>query len=304
MDELLRSLHPECFVTSQGDPDIVVTPTTVDKFSTTADNAAMIEASPTATLVVTLAQLPQLPGLIPRGDGETGAVWAEQWERIHRMKDVADKWTLAEDTILLEGVATIGPKWRRIAEKLPERSGNAVRNRFKRLEKLEKARQHNDTTEVVATWATCLPPAPTALPGRAHPPLPATATAPPVAPPPLPSDLAQMFDEPTIGLGAAPAVPQAPSMAGTASDTGEPPASVDGSSADSQFGRDYALDSLYEHDMLEWVPVAPGEQSLHEHAVSAARCGRARARELSHKRKQIGSAPPAAIAVASWRRYN
>ncbi len=67
---------------------------------------------------------------------------------------------------------------------------------------------------------------------------------------------------------------------------------------------DYALDSLYEHDMLEWVPVAPGEQSLHEHAVSAARCGRARARELSHKRKQIGSAPPAAIAVASWRRYN
>ena len=151
LDELLRSLHPECFVTSQGDPDIVVTPTTVDKFSTTADNAAMIEASPTATLVVTLAQLPQLPGLIPRGDGETGAVWAEQWERIHRMKDVADKWTLAEDTILLEGVATIGPKWRRIAEKLPERSGNAVRNRFKRLEKLEAARRHNDTTGVVAT---------------------------------------------------------------------------------------------------------------------------------------------------------
>ena len=156
LDELLRSLHPECFVTSQGDPDIVVTPTTVDKFSTTADKAAMIEASPTATLVVTLAQLPQLPGLIPRGDGETGAVWAEQWERIHRMKDVADKWTLAEDTILLEGVATIGPKWRRIAEKLPERSGNAVRNRFKRLEKLEAARRHNDTTGVVATWATCL----------------------------------------------------------------------------------------------------------------------------------------------------
>ena len=66
-------------------------------------------------------------------------------------------------------------------------------------------------------WATCLPPAPTALLGRAHPPLPATPIAPPVAPPPLPSDLAQMFDEPTIGLGAAPAAPQAPSMARTAS---------------------------------------------------------------------------------------
>ena len=126
----MRSLHPDCFGTSQGEPDIVVTPTTVDKFSTTADKAAMIEASPTATLVVTLAQLPQLPGLIPRGDGETGAVGAEQWERIARMRDAADKWTLAEDTILLEGVATIGPKWRRIAVMLPDRSDDAVRNRF------------------------------------------------------------------------------------------------------------------------------------------------------------------------------
>ena len=45
----------------------------------------------------------------------------------------------------------------------------------------------------------------------------AAPTAPPVAPPPLPSDLAQMFDEPTIGLGAAPAAPQAPSLARTAS---------------------------------------------------------------------------------------
>ena len=69
--------------------------------------------------------------------------------------------------------------------------------------------------------APCLPPAPTttALPGRVHPLLPASPappptraapstapTAPPVAPLPLPSDLAQMFDEPT-GPGAAPAVP-------------------------------------------------------------------------------------------------
>ena len=80
-------------------------------------------------------------------------------------------------------------------------------------------------------WATCLPPAPTAVPGRPHSPLPATLTppptcgvpseraptAPPVAPPSLPSDLAQVFDEPIVGLGAAPAAPQAPSMARTAS---------------------------------------------------------------------------------------
>ena len=66
----------------------------------------------------------------------------------------------------------------------------------------------------------------------------------------------------------------------------------------------YALDSLYENDMLESVPVAPGEQSLYEQAVAAARAlAASRARELSHKRKQRGSAPPAAIAVASWRRY-
>ena len=67
LDELLRSLHPDCFGTSQGEPDIVVTPTTVDKYSTTADKAAMIQASPPAALVVSLAQLPQLHGFIPRG---------------------------------------------------------------------------------------------------------------------------------------------------------------------------------------------------------------------------------------------
>ena len=67
---------------------------------------------------------------------------------------------------------------------------------------------------------------------------------------------------------------------------------------------DFALDSLYENDMLESVPVAPGEQSLHEHAVAAARAlAASRAHGLSHKRKQRGSAPPAAVyAVASWRR--
>ena len=72
------------------------------------------------------------------------------------------------------------------------------------------------------------------MPGRVHPPLPATPappptraapstapTAPAFAPPPLPSDLAQMFEEP-IGLGAAPAVPSAPSMAPTISSSSSP----------------------------------------------------------------------------------
>ena len=126
-----------------------------------------------------------------------------------------------------------------------------------------------------------------------------------------------------------------------ATDTGEPPALLDGCSAEdapvldgssaedapvsessaedapmseSDFIVDlpqasvhykYALDSLFENYMLESVPVAPGEQSLYEHAVAAAHAlAASRARELSHKRKQRGSAPPAAIAVASWRRYS
>ena len=41
--------------------------------------------------------------------------------------------------------------------------------------------------------------------------------------------------------------------------------------------------------MLESVPVAPGEQSLYEQAVAAARAlAASRARGLSHKRKQRG----------------
>ena len=146
--------------------------------------------------------------------------------------------------------AQLGFKWRRIAGMLPNRSDDAVRNRFKRL---EEARRHNDTTGVVAT------------------------------------------------------------------DTGEPPALLDENGNEDapvsepdffvtlpQAGvhYNYALDSLYENDMLESVPVAPGEQSLYEQAVAAARAlAASRARELSHKRKQRGSAPRAAIAVASWRRY-
>jgi len=72
------------------------------------------------------------------------------------------------------------------------------------------------------------------VPGRVHPLLPATPappptraapstapTAPPVAPLPLPSDLAQMFDEPT-GPGAAPAVPLSGSLVTTASSSSWP----------------------------------------------------------------------------------
>ena len=45
-----------------------------------------LEASPPATLVVSLAQRPQLHGLIPHGDGDADrAIGAEQEKRIARM---------------------------------------------------------------------------------------------------------------------------------------------------------------------------------------------------------------------------
>ena len=59
-----------------------------------------------------------------------------------------------------------------------------------------------------------------------------------------------------------------------------------------------ALDSLYENDMLESVPVASGEQSNYEQALAARRT-------YKRKQSQRASAPSrgsAVVAVASWRR--
>ena len=51
--------------------------------------AEVEEASPPATLVVSLAQRPQLHGLIPRGNGDADrAIGAVQRERIARMKGI------------------------------------------------------------------------------------------------------------------------------------------------------------------------------------------------------------------------
>ena len=118
---------------------------------------------------------------------------------------------------------------------------------WKALSEAEKAKYKAGLTPLptsgrggMQAWAPtsspCLVPAPTttSVPGRVHPPLPATPappptraapsaapTAPPIALPPLPSDLAQMFEEP-IGLGAAPAAPPVPLMAPTASSSNWP----------------------------------------------------------------------------------
>ena len=71
-----------------------------------------------------------------------------------------------------------------------------------------------------------------------------------------------------------------------------------------------ALDSLYENDMLESVPVAPGEQSNYQQAIAARRAydyEQAMAARRRYKRKQYerataSSRGSAAVAVASWRR--
>ena len=73
----------------------------------------------------------------------------------------------------------------------------------------------------------------------------------------------------------------------------------------------YALDSLYENDMLESVPVAPGEQSLYEQEVAAALKRKQMNNDLQplnfrSEYKLNGEKDPyysAAFAVASWRRY-
>ena len=59
-----------------------------------------------------------------------------------------------------------------------------------------------------------------------------------------------------------------------------------------------ALDSLYENDMLESVPVALGEQSNYEQAIAARRMYKLSQRASA----QHWRADSAAVAVASWRR--
>ena len=67
---------------------------------------------------------------------------------------------------------------------------------------------------------------------------------------------------------------------------------------DDAFDHYGALDSLYENDMLESVPVAPGEQSNYEQAIAARRMYKQSQRASA----QHWRADSAAVAVASWRR--
>jgi len=63
------------------------------------------------------------------------------------------EWSAAEDEVIREGVDTMGSRWRRIAERLPGRSDDAVRNRWNRLK--EGATHTEGGDDDTCAWPEC-----------------------------------------------------------------------------------------------------------------------------------------------------
>jgi len=77
------------------------------------------------------------PARSPHGRPSATAVEMELGGR--RGKEVERKeWLASEDQIIRDGVQRLGCRWRRIAERLPGRSDDAVRNRWNRLKEMER----------------------------------------------------------------------------------------------------------------------------------------------------------------------
>lgn len=82
--------------------------------------AAEPVAPPTLTLPATFQLQPLLVGAdVPSGERSV--------ERTH------GDWTDEEDAVIIKAIGTVGCKWRAVAEMLPGRSDDAVRNRWARL---------------------------------------------------------------------------------------------------------------------------------------------------------------------------
>ena len=92
--------------------------------------------------------LPPLPLPLPEGVSRSapppkakasaagGGKGGSDKERTERVS-----WSKVEDETILRGVAELGHKWNRIAERLPGRTDHAIRNRFHRLSTLLEDRQ-------------------------------------------------------------------------------------------------------------------------------------------------------------------
>lgn len=66
-------------------------------------------------------------------------------------------WSKAEDETILRGVAELGHKWNRIAERLPGRTDHAIRNRFHRLQSLLEDRQRQQQRVLAPNMPLPLP---------------------------------------------------------------------------------------------------------------------------------------------------
>ena len=62
----------------------------------------------------------------------------DRWLNYLNPKGATNSWTIEEDTLLAKLFSTYGPKWKKIAQLIPGRSINSIRNRWKLLLKQSK----------------------------------------------------------------------------------------------------------------------------------------------------------------------
>ena len=65
----------------------------------------------------------------------------DRWHNYLNPKGATNSWTIEEDTLLTKLYSTYGPKWKKIAQLIPGRSINSIRNRWKLL--LKQSKKHS-----------------------------------------------------------------------------------------------------------------------------------------------------------------
>ena len=64
----------------------------------------------------------------------------EKWYGTFKAKNL-NSWSIEEDMLLVKQYAVFGPKWKKIAEIIPGRTSNSIRNRWKKL--LKNTEKHS-----------------------------------------------------------------------------------------------------------------------------------------------------------------